>query len=291
MNKLLAIVGPTGVGKTATAIRLASQTQSIVISADSRQVYRGMDIVTGKDHPKDVELLGVDIVNPDESCSVAVWYDSVIGHAQQAWQEGKLVIVVGGTGLYVKALTEGIATMKVPINQNLRNSLAVLSITKLQHELAKVDTTKLASMNNSDKNNPRRLIRAIEVSKDPFFVKQRTDLIAPESTIIGLQYSDKSMHRNIIYDRVLMRLKLGAIEETKALLQQYDPSLPSMSAIGYKSIINYIKNKCSKEDMINQWVREELSYAKRQLTWFRKQPTIWYDTSKIKEYRYDRTKD
>src|SRR5690242_12346572 len=101
MNSLLAIVGPTGTGKTERALKEAAKTDSIVVSADSRQVYRTMDIVTGKDHPSGTPLYGIDIVSPDESCSVAVWHEAVMPHIKQAWKEGKQVIVVGGTGLYL----------------------------------------------------------------------------------------------------------------------------------------------------------------------------------------------
>lgn len=282
MNKLICIVGSTATGKTAKALSLAAIQPSILVSADSRQVYRTMDIVTGKDHPQDIIIYGIDIVDPDEPCSVAVWYDAVIPHINGAWDTGKQVIVVGGTGLYVKAITQGIPTMSVPPNQPLRDKLAALTVAELQDKLKQLDEAKFTSMNHSDQNNSRRLIRAIEISsysnKVPNLVKQSSELSEVQAEIIGLDYSDLSIQRNKIYERVLARLKLGAIVETKKLLQKYDSSLPSMSAIGYKSIIAYIENQIDETIMINTWVNDELAYAKRQLTWFRPTKNIkWYD--------------
>lgn len=280
MNQLLCIVGPTGTGKTARAIEEAQKTPSIIISADSRQVYRGMDIVTGKDHPKGIKIYGIDIVDPDESCSVAVWHDAVMSHIKKAWQESRQVIVVGGTGLYVKALTDGIPTMQVPINQPLRDELSSLSITELQQKLNKLNPSKFTSMNYSDQNNPRRLTRAIEVSMFRTTHPERalaSRMGHHQSNIIGLKHSVESIQRNKIHNRVLSRLDQGAIQETESLVKKYGLDIQSMSAIGYRSIINFIENKFTKQEMIDSWVKGELAYSKRQLTWFRKQPVIWYD--------------
>lgn len=278
MNKLLCIVGPTGTGKTKRAVEESLKQPSILVSADSRQVYRGMDIVTGKDHPKGMTIYGIDIVDPDEDCSVSVWHDAVMPHIQQAWQEGKQVIVVGGTGLYVKALTGGIATMQIPINQPLRDELTTLSLETLQSKLSALDPTKYASMNHSDQNNPRRLIRAIEIAHTPNLPS--TIRHPPSTQIIGLRYYHNSNYSSNIRMRVLARLKAGAVEETKSLIEKYDKNLQSMSAIGYKSIIDFIEGKINQDELVEHWVSDELAYAKRQLTWFRKQPIIWYDVEK-----------
>jgi tRNA dimethylallyltransferase len=284
MNKVICIVGPTATGKTKKAIELFQESPSILVSADSRQVYRTMDIVTGKDHPQDITLYGIDIVDPDEECSVSVWYDAVIPHIEAAWDEGKQVIVVGGTGLYVKAITDGIETMSVPINQSLRDELSPLSITELQDKLKELDEQKFVSMNNSDVNNPRRLVRAIEIQ---IFKRENRN---PELTtvsrmdevkMIGLRYFDDSNHRYKIMQRVEERLKSGAIAETKTLLAKYDSSLKSMTAIGYKSIISHLKGELSYDQTVESWVSDEMAYVKRQLTWFNKIKSIeWYDIAK-----------
>lgn len=275
MSKLICIVGPTGTGKTKKAIELAREKPSILVSADSRQVYRGMDIVTGKDHPKDTVIFGIDIVDPDQSISVAVWHDSVMPHIHQAWDEGKQVIVVGGTGLYVKSIVEGIETMHVGVNQTLRNGLAKLTTAQLQEKLKNLSQTKFESMNHSDQHNPRRLIRAIEIDQSP--IQRESSIKNLESTLIGLRCIDDSNHRYKIRERVLARLKQGAVQETKSLLKKYDHHLQSMSAIGYKNIIEFLEKKVTESEMIDSWIAGELAYTKRQMTWFRKQKIIWYD--------------
>lgn len=290
MNQLLCIVGPTGVGKTARAVEIAKLSPSILVSADSRQVYRGMDIVTGKDHPKDLKIYGIDICDPDASCSVAVWYDAVRPTIEKAWGEGKLVIVVGGTGLYLRALSEGIPTMQVPINQDLRDELSAFSVSKLQEKLSTLSQEKFTSMNHSDQSNPRRLIRAIEVAES--LSKLDIQFPRPESKIIGLNYFDTSKYRSDVEERVRARIQQGAIEETKNLLTQYNKDLQSFSAIGYRSISRYLEGTVSEEEMIGHWVADELAYAKRQMTWFRKVPTIkWYDKGITGQEIYGSTKN
>lgn len=282
MNKILCIVGPTGTGKTAKAIELSKDQPSILISADSRQVYRGMDIVTGKDHPERIKIYGIDIVDPDESCSVAVWHDSVMPMIKRAWEVEKLPIIVGGTGLYVKSLTDGMETMQVPINQLLRVELQSLSIPELQDQLSTLNKAKYDSMNHSDQNNPRRLIRAIEIAKSLFTKSSSVNLQLSIKTI-GLKYFDESNHRSNIIKRVMSRLSHGAVAETRSLLIKYGKNPPSMSAIGYQSIIRYLENNLTEKEMVEDWAIKELSYAKRQMTWFRKQSVIWYDIDKSEE--------
>ncbi len=290
MNKLLCIVGPTGMGKTAKAIEIAQLTPSILVSADSRQVYRGMDIVTGKDHPRNINIYGTDIMDPDEPCSVAVWHTAVMPAIFQAWEAGKLVIVVGGTGLYVKSLTTGIATMQIPINQVLRDQLSSLSITKLQERLWAHDPNKFVQFNHSDQDNPRRLIRAIEIAESPYQSSPKP--VNSESKTFGLKDFDTSKYRSVIRDRVIKRLELGAIDETKRLLKQYGEGFQSFSAIGYRSLIDYLQEGCSKINMIEQWITDELAYAKRQITWFNKIDQIkWYDRNITGEEIYVSTKN
>jgi tRNA dimethylallyltransferase len=275
MPKLLCIVGPTATGKTSLAQKLSQFQPSILISADSRQVYRGMDIVTGKDHPQDVKIIGIDLLNPGDDNSVAIWYDKVYPLILLAWDNGVLPIVVGGTGLYVKALTHGIATMSVPINDSLRQDLNNLSLIELQERLIKLDKSKFEDMNNSDRHNQRRLIRAIEVASTTTQNTHKSSTIIPQSKLIGLYYSDLSMQQSQIRQRVIKRLEEGALAETKRLAQSASPQ--ALSAIGYRSIISYLDGSLSYEQMVENWTTDEISYAKRQLTWFRAQDVTWYD--------------
>jgi tRNA dimethylallyltransferase len=280
MDQIICVVGSTATGKTKKAIELASHQPSILVSADSRQVYKGMDIVPGKDHQKDVAMYGIDLVDPDQSCSVSVWYDEVAPHIIEATLQNKQIIVVGGTGLYVKAITDGIKTMSVPLDQNLRDELSLLSVLELQDKLKKLDNSKFESMNHSDQLNPRRLVRAIEIANSGQSLQQM-DLCKTAPKIIGLKYKDSNLQKEKIRERVLSRLELGAIAETQVLLTKYNRDLQSMSALGYRSIIKYLDNELSKEEMIESWVHDEMAYVKRQMTWFHKVPVIWYDVDTI----------
>lgn len=279
MNNLLCIVGPTGTGKTKLALHLASLFPSILVSADSRQVYRGMDIVTGKDHPDSIDLLGVDLVDPAEPCSVSVWYDAVMPAINRAWGEGKLPIVVGGTGLYVKALLSGIPTMHIPINLPLRGTLASLSLTELQTKLRQVDPAKFGQLNHSDAHNPRRLIRAIEIALSPT-PHALPPPATPHSLVIGLRYFNDSKYQSRIKERVMKRISLGAITETQSLLAS--SAGQALTALGYRSLSAHLRGELTRQQMVDAWVPDELSYAKRQMTYFRKtEGVLWYDTATL----------
>lgn len=281
MDQIICVVGSTATGKTKKALELASTRPSILVSADSRQVFKGMDIVPGKDHPKNVPMYGIDLVNPDESCSVSVWYDAVAPHISEAIEIGKQVIVVGGTGLYVKAITDGIETMSVPINHNLRKELESLSLIEMQTKLMSVDSVKFKSMNHSDQLNPRRLVRAIEIASSSM-VPVKLNIIDSDPKILGLRYADEKIQKSQIHSRVLSRLDVGAVEETKTLLNKYSEGVQSMSAIGYKSIIKYLSREFTKDQMIEAWVNDEMAYVKRQMTWFRKVKSIqWSEIDQV----------
>ncbi len=275
---LLCIVGPTATGKTALALEIAGKQPSILVSADSRQVYRGMDIVTGKDHPRETHIYGVDMVDPNEPCSVSTWYDAVMPYIETAWSEGKLPIVVGGTGLYIKALTSGIATIHIPPNEMLRKELGRKSVVELQLLLQKNNPEKLASMNESDRANPRRLIRAIEIANSP--QRLRPMIYDLQSKLIGLCYFNEKKYQEVVEVRVRARLAEGAVEETKHLISRYDEHVESLTAIGYRSIVMYLKGEIGENQMIEKWVHDELAYAKRQMVWFKKQQVEWHFVDK-----------
>lgn len=275
------LVGTTGTGKTKLSSLLAQKNRStVVISADSRQVYQGMDIVTGKDHPKELKIHGIDLVQPDQNCSVSLWFDSVTPLLKRAQEAGRAVIVVGGTGFYVRALTHGIATLSVPPNPALRSSLEKLSLTHLRTKLQKLDPVKWASLNHSDQNNPRRLIRAIEVARAPSPPTPPRPALS-RAPLVGLYYSDLELQTAVIRERVTSRLKQGAVAETQSLLQKYPHDLQSFSALGYSQIRAYLHGELTEPQLIASWVSAELKYAKRQLTFFRKQNVTWYDRGRI----------
>jgi len=282
-QKLLVICGQTGTGKTSLAIYLAKKFNGELISADSRQVYKGLNIGTGKDlneiAKSKVKIWGYDLVDPKKNFSVG----NYIRFAQKATldiqKRGKLPILVGGTGLFIKGVIDGIPTAFVPRNLKLRKNLGEKDAGELFEILAQLDPIKAGSMNRSDKLNPRRLIRGIEVAtwglerKTPrLFKKPKYELL-----VIGLQASLDSLS-NKIEKRVDKRIKDGVEAEIKKLISSgisWDSQ--SMTSLGYRQWRDYFEGKTSKQTVIDNWKKEELRYAKRQLTWFKKDTRInWF---------------
>jgi len=303
---LLIIYGPTAVGKTSLAFGLARKYNGDILSADSRQVYRGMDIITGKDLPKNskFEILNLktkdklgyweapegvrvwltDLVDPKEEFSVAQW----VGYAKEVmdlvWKDGKLPIIVGGTGFYIKALIDGFDTLEIKPNKRLRENLIGKTAEELFETLASVNSIRAGNMNQSDRKNPRRLMRAIEValSKQNGSLKTKSNgsIISNENLLfIGLKAP-----RNLLYERIDSRVDArvaGGIEETKKLLQEgvmWDDQ--SMTGIGYSELKEYILGKVSLDEAVARWKKSEQDYAKRQLLWFKNDKrALCFDTT------------
>ena len=256
MNKLLVICGPTATGKTALAVSLAKRLHGELISADSRQVYREMDIGTGKDRDEiDVPIWMLDVVNPNEEFSVSHYSRLAHQAIAEIIKNGKLPIVVGGTGLYIDSLLHNLDSIDIPPDYELRKKLQQATVAELQNMLPNI------RMNNSDWNNPRRLIRRIEIERAP-----KADLENKEKLdyyIAGLT-APISYLFDRINKRVDDRLKKGMKEEVLYLTKKYGIDIPAMSAIGYRSL--------------DTWKSDEQHYAKRQLTWFKKNKNIhWFD--------------
>src|SRR3989338_4637595 len=216
MNKLLVISGPTATGKTSLAFKLAKKFNGELISADSRQVYKGMDIGTGKEFSAEIPTWGCDVVRPDQEWSAAHFVKFAKEVIAEVQQRGKLPIVVGGTGLYISNLLNPPETLNIPPDKKLRAELEKLPVAELQDRLKKADSKRFYGMNESDQQNPRRLVRAIEIailaSKGPTFLK-RSDLIRRnDSLYIALIAPIKEIDRRI-GDRVRQRIEKGAGSE------------------------------------------------------------------------------
>lgn len=282
MQKILVICGPTATGKTALALHLAKIFGGELISADSRQVYHDMDIVTGKDLPEDgVKVWLADLADPQQEFSVAVWRKQAERAINTLKKEKKLPIVVGGTGLYIKSLIENIETLNIPRNKNLRKQLEDKTVEELFNILAQLDSTKAASLNHSDKNNPRRLVRAIEAADWGRVNPKRYHVLKHDNRdflLVGLIAPLAILDENI-NRRVDERVKAGAIEEIKELLSKgVTWKDQAMSAIGYAELKNYFEGKTKLTESIEKWKRAERQYAKRQLTWLKKNRSIkWFD--------------
>ncbi len=294
------------------ALECAQKYNGELLSADSRQIYRGMDIGTGKDISHNfklqisnvkwerenisyftdglIKIWGLDIVNPDEEFSVSHFREFSKIVIEDIWSRKKLPIIVGGTGLYIRSLLEPLSDIPIPKNESLRNSLEHFDAVSLQKKLVEIDEKRFLAMNESDRKNPRRLVRAIEIaqflkSEKPMSVidKKNEKINVKDVLYVGLTASKEILFSRI-KARVQERIANGMFFEVEKLLEKgYSPTLPSMSATGYRLLMSndklQILNRSQiSQEVINQWVQEEFQYAKRQLTWFKKQKnTHWFD--------------
>jgi tRNA dimethylallyltransferase len=279
MKQVLIICGPTAAGKTRLAFKLAKHFKGVLISADSRQVYRGMDIGTGKDRPRDnSRILGYDLVKPDQEFSLAHFVKFARQAIQTISAEGKLAIVVGGTGLYLRGLTEDLTTVNIPPDLRLRRRLEKKTLSQLQAQLKKLNLERWQAMTQSDRANPRRLIRAIEISLQG--LSPKVSPLELDVLWIGLTAPLKYLDR-LIETRVKQRVQAGAQKELARLLAQgYSWDLPAFSALGYRQWRPFFSGQASLAAVVKAWQRAEKQYARRQLTWFRKNRQIhWFDVS------------
>lgn len=285
-RKLLVICGQTGTGKTSLAINLAKKFGGELISADSRQVYKGLNIGTGKDlneiKKSRVQVWGYDLVNPQKSFSVGNYIKFAQRTILNIHRRGRLPIIVGGTGLFVKGVIDGIPTAFIPQNPELRKNLEEKGVTELFEILAQLDPIKAGSLNVSDKSNPRRLIRAVEVATRKLEGKGITFFKQPKYEVleIGL-FAPVSLLSQKIEKRVDKRVWDGVEGEIKKLISEgisWDNQ--SMTSLGYRQWREYFEGKKTRSKVISDWKKEELRYAKRQLTWFKKDKRInWFNTS------------
>lgn len=295
-EKILIVCGSTAVGKTKLGIYLAKKFNGEIISADSRQVYKFMDIGTGKEwgNPPigetSIPIHGYDLVDPKENYSVHDYLKFAEEKLKDIWSRNKLPILVGGTGLYIKAIVDGIETINIPSNNDLRKSLDVEKVDDLFEKLATLDSSKAASLNSSDKKNPRRLIRAIEIAiwKIENEKKVNNTIIADKNIntlFIGLKCSIKIIS-DLIYKRVEKRIEEGFIDEVEELLKNgVSWKMQSMNALGYKDSEGFFKYGLSYEEFVNNWHSNELKYVKRQITWFNKDKRInWFDITNKNYY-------
>ena len=294
MKKLLAIVGPTGTGKTDLALELAKQFNGEIISADSRQIYTGMDIGTGKEIRNSkheirksegswvvdgVPIYLYDVIDPDQSFSVAEFQQLAYKKIDEIHKQSKLPILVGGTGLYVRAVIQGLKIPQVQPDKRLRKRFEKKPLGALLKELEEVDPKAYLKV---DKSNPRRVIRALEVYyKTGKTLSSLAKKYKPNfgSLIIGL-----TAPREILYEKADKRIESwfekGFIDEVKRLLKKYPPSLSSMSSLGYRQVISYLEKKTTLAEAIQRTKFDHHSYIRRQLTWFKKEPNIfWFDIS------------
>lgn len=288
--KIIVIAGPTASGKSTLAMELAEMFNGEIISADSMQVYRYMDIGTAKpdiEQRRKIAHYLIDIVDPDEEFSAARYREDASKAIQKICGKGKNPFVVGGTGLYIKALTKGL--FNGPGSDiSIRNKLAVQGSGKdasnhLYQKLKEVDPDSSSKIHP---NNRARIIRALEVyylTNKPIssFQKEHNFSEDPYETIkLGLSVDRKFLYKGI-EDRVDNMMNAGFTNEVRRLLGMgFRPDSKAMCALGYKEIIGYLQNNCSLESAVTEIKKNTKRYAKRQMTWFRKDTDImWFPYS------------
>jgi tRNA dimethylallyltransferase len=274
------IVGPTASGKSAVALALAEQVQGEIISVDSMQVYRGLDIGTAK--PSDAERAHVrhhliDVVELTEPFDAAKFVTLARRAEQDIRERGRRPIYCGGTGLYLKALLDGLGEAP-PADSALRKELEAIPLSELLHELATRDPEAYARI---DQKNARRIIRAVEVIRltgRPFSAQraewsshQRLGVPPGDSSIHGLLRSNEDLHARL-NQRVEQMFAAGLVEETRALLHRgLEQNRTAMQAIGYRQVVEHLRGERSLEETIERVKIRTRQFAKRQMTWFRRQ--------------------
>lgn len=283
---LIVLLGPTAVGKTELAIKLAEQIDMEIVSADSRLFYRGMDIGTAKPSPEELSLVAhhlIDVADPDETWSLAEFQRAAESCIDEIHQRGNYPLMVGGTGQYLRSITEGWLPPKMPPNNSLRSALEnwaeEIGKEALHARLARLDSEAAI---NIDARNLRRTIRALEVTLStgvPFSSQRGKGESMYNSLRIGLTRPRPDLYARIDA-RIDAMLKAGWLKEVQDLLVKgYSPDLPSMSAIGYQQLLRHLRGDMSLEEAITQIKKATRIFVRRQSNWFKPDdPNIhWFD--------------
>ena len=275
--KVIAIAGPTASGKTQMAIDLAQKINGEIVSADSRYVYKGFNIATAK--PTFEEQAGIqhhliDIVEPEFDYSVADFYDDAKKAIYDILDRGKIPIVAGGTGLYLRVLLENYDLPRVEGNSVLRAELELREVDDLLSELKELDFIGYEKVRNANK---RRIIRALEVTK--ILGKPFSEVSIEKEPEFNVEWKMPFIEsREILYNRINKRVdsmvEAGLIEETEELLKKHGRIKNFICTIGYQEILTYLDGKSTLDEALDKLKQHSRNYAKRQLTWFRKNPQL-----------------
>jgi tRNA dimethylallyltransferase len=278
---VVAIVGPTGSGKTDLAVWLAKKLNGEIVSADSRQIYRGMDIGTAKLKPSPgLRQWLTDISTPNKPITLAQYQARAFKVIKDIHRRKKLPILVGGTGLYVDAVLEDWLIPKSPPQAKLRRSLeaehARSGLAGLVKKLKKLDRQAAQKI---DLKNYRRVIRAIELASQGTSIRAaRKGLPKFRYIQLGLDWPRPALNARL-QSRSASMVKAGLLAETSRLLKKYDLSLPAMTGIGYAEAAEHLKGNLSKPELVARITRRSFQYAKRQMTWFKRhEDIIWLKT-------------
>jgi len=286
-DKVIVICGPTASGKTALSIELAKKINGEIVSCDSMQIYREMNIGTAK--PSKEEMQGIkhyliDVVLPEERYSVSDYKRDAKNAIKEIIKKGKKPIIVGGTGLYLDSLIYEIEYPKIEFDEKYRLELEERvkkeGLEQLYKEAKEIDSQAIEKISENDK---KRILRILEIyhatgkNKTEQEIESRKKEVEYDYHVYAISWD-----RQKLYDRINTRVDLmieqGLIEEVKHILENYEKFPTAMQGLGYKEVVEYLNGIYSKEEMIEKIKMETRRYAKRQLTWFRKnKQTIWLD--------------
>ncbi len=285
-EKVIVIAGPTASGKTALSIELAKQVNGEIISSDSMQIYKDMNIGTAKvtkEEMQGIQHYLIDFVPPNERYSVSNFKKDAENAIEEILMKGKVPIIAGGTGLYIDSLIYGIEYPEMELDKEYCNFLMKCAETeeglkKIWKEAKKVDEEAVKKISPNDK---KRIIRILEIYQATGKNKTEQERL---SRINGIKYDFKvfamDMNREKLYERINRRVDLmleqGLVEEVKALKEKYECFPTAMQGLGYKEVVQYLRNEDTYEEMVEKIKQETRRYAKRQMTWFRKnKQTTW----------------
>lgn len=284
--KIIVIAGPTASGKTALSIELAKKINGEIISSDSMQIYKDMDIGTAKVTPEEMQGIQhylLDFVPPDERYSVSDFKKDAEKAIEEILAKGKVPIIAGGTGLYIDSLIYGIEYPEMEYDETYREFLMQQAETEeglraIYEKAKQIDEEAMLHISPNDK---KRIIRVLEIYKATGKNKTEQEEL---SRIHGVPYDYKvfaiDMQREKLYERINQRVDLmleqGLVEEVKNLREKYQDFPTAMQGLGYKEVVEYLKKECTYDEMVEKIKQETRRYAKRQLTWFRKnKETVW----------------
>ncbi len=289
--KVIVICGPTASGKTALSIELAKKINGEIISCDSMQIYKYMDIGTAKptlEEQKEVKHHMIDFVEPNQRYSVAEYKKDAEKSIEEILLKGKTPIIVGGTGLYVDSLIYGIEYPEIELDEEYRKQLEKeikeKGLESLYNKAKEIDSKAMEKISPNDK---KRIMRVLEIyiatgkTKTEQEIESRAHEVKYDYKVFAIKMDREKLYERI-NKRVDMMIEKGLIEEVQNILKKYDKFPTAMQGLGYKEVVEYLEGKKTKEEMIDKIKMQTRRYAKRQITWFKKnKQTIWIENNEL----------
>lgn len=283
-KRVIVVGGATGTGKTALGVELAKQLNTDVLSADSQLVYKGLSVGTAKPSLEEQEGIPhhlIDIADPDEEFSVAMYCEEAQAHLNRLWEQGKIPVVVGGTGFYIKNLLQPSIIPNVDPDPEYRAELTEMAEkegnTALHERLVALDPSRAEAIHPNDRF---RLIRALEINRATGKPVPQEEIAKDVSLLwIGLTYGDRQQHNEKLLERTQRMLDAGWLEEVQGLLAQYGSDSKALTvALGYSQLAQVLKGELSLPEAVESITIATRQYARRQAIWFRRNPDInWLD--------------